>query len=73
MRKPYGAILIASILLTVIFFVTEDRPAYITFKEDEGDMLFWAVVYIAMFFCTFSGLYLLFKKKRGESEWTKRK
>lgn len=64
MRKPYGGILIVSILLTVLYFYTEDRPAYISFKEDQENVMFFGTLYVALLFCIFSGLYLLVKRKR---------
>lgn len=64
MRKPYGGILIVSIILTVLYFYTEERPAYITLKEDQGNMMFFGALYVALLFCIFSGLYLLVKKRR---------
>ncbi len=64
MRKPYGGILIVSILLTALYFYTEERPSYITLKEDTDNMMFFGVLYVALLFCIFSGLYLLVKKRR---------
>ena len=62
MRKPYGRIFIISIVLTALFFWMEDRPAYITLREDMENILFFGALYVALIFCTLSGIYLYFKK-----------
>jgi hypothetical protein len=64
MRRPYPGILIASILLTVLYFVFEERPAYITYEDDKGDILFFGTIYVVLLFGTMSAIYLFFKQKK---------
>ncbi len=63
MRRPYANILILSIVLTIIYFWMEDRPAYISFQEDQRNVLFYGALYVILLFCTISAVYLYFKKK----------
>lgn len=64
MRKPYGEILVASIVLTVLYFFIEERPSYITYEEDQRNMLLWGIVYVVLLFSIFSAIYIFFRKRR---------
>lgn len=72
MRRPFANILILSIVLTVLYFWMEDRPEYITYREDMGNVLFYGVVYIVLLFCTMSAIYVYFRKQgnnRGKNQY----
>ena len=72
MRRPFANILILSIVLTVLYFWMEDRPEYITYREDMGNVLFYGVVYIVLLFSTMSAIYVYFRKQgngRGKNQY----
>jgi hypothetical protein len=72
MRRPFVNILILSIVLTVLYFWMEDRPEYITYQEDIGNVLFYGVVYTVLLFCTMSAIYVYFRKQgnsRGKNQY----
>jgi hypothetical protein len=63
-RKPYWRILGISIALTILYFWMEDRPDYITYQEDQRNILFYGVLYVVLLFATISAVYTYFKKSR---------
>jgi hypothetical protein len=62
MRRPYGGFLILSIFLTVLYFLEEKRPAYISFWDDLPNKLFFGIIYIALIFSILSFFYIYVKK-----------
>ena len=63
MRKPYDRFLIASILLTVLYFWLVDKPSVVQFQEDQKDMIMFGALYTGLIFGILSLIYLCFKQK----------
>lgn len=62
MKSPYNGILVVSILLVVLYFLNEQKPAYIPADQDRKDMLFFGILYVALLFGTFSLIYMYYKQ-----------
>jgi hypothetical protein len=64
MRKPYDSFLIISVVLTVLYFMTEKRPSYVPVRDDQLNMLFFGGLYVALIFGILSLIYIYYKKSK---------